>query len=476
MIEEHKSNNIKLTDPKILNLFILSLKSLHKQQENKKRNYKKLKNLFSVKVQKYDDSSSHNKTDEKFKNRKCEIANKMYKRKKNFNMHTNNNKMLMNAPTKGMKKNYGNINDDIGMNYTHQNLKINYSQGMINIYNYLDLDVSEIHDREYEYNSDSSIFTKEKIIYQDMNESYTYNNESYEYNDDFYNFKNKNGKNQNALSSKPIARNLLNERSKFIKHKFSKQMDQAKSKKFIKEDVQINTNANNNTQNNNNNVVLNSKPISKLHNHNLQPINTNLNMIYAYDLSNSTKNKTKDDLISCTNLNIDTSVYNSYKSNNSTENKKLNSTNILNYYLIKSLEEDKDLIFYNDDSKEQKIKYDDNYKCYYSLDHKSRIIYIKPSPKLLSSINSLLTSQIVSKKTTNNISNEQSNKFSSLQSPKTNALNKNIPTNDDINLKMMSFDHNDIVEKLKNLELLRNDKDSKTIISSSEEEKQSDSD
>jgi len=66
------SNENKLSHPKTLNTFISCLKSLHKQQENKKKNYKKLMNLFSVKVQKYDDSSSHNKTDEKFKVRKSD--------------------------------------------------------------------------------------------------------------------------------------------------------------------------------------------------------------------------------------------------------------------------------------------------------------------------------------------------------------------------------------------------------------------
>lgn len=46
---KYEDPNEKLTNPKIMNLYINSLKSLYKQQENKKKNYKKLTNLFSEK-------------------------------------------------------------------------------------------------------------------------------------------------------------------------------------------------------------------------------------------------------------------------------------------------------------------------------------------------------------------------------------------------------------------------------------------
>jgi hypothetical protein len=53
--------NVKynLTEPKILNLFLSSLKALYRKQEAKKKNYKKLIG-FSVRAQKYDDNSSSN--------------------------------------------------------------------------------------------------------------------------------------------------------------------------------------------------------------------------------------------------------------------------------------------------------------------------------------------------------------------------------------------------------------------------------
>ena len=307
-----------LTNPKIMNLFISSLKYQQKQQENKKKNYKKLTNLFSVRVQKYDDSSSH-KTDDKLKIRKCDLANRMYKQRHNKRTHKR---------------------------------------------------IEEYEDKNNEYNSESSIYYKDKF-YKDS-----------------VKLKSNQTRKTFSLTNKHFVKN---ERSKFLKHKFNKQVDLAKSKKYIKEFT-----------------------------------------------------------------NKDTSVYNSYKSINSTEKKNStkNST-IINYYLIKNLDQNEDLILYND---EDKFKYDENYKCYYSLDHKSRIIYIKTSPKLLSSLSSLLSSSIVSKKTTKNISNEQS-KFT--QTPK--KENENI----------IAFDHESIIEKLKNIELLRKEGEN-TIISLSDDENYSD--
>ena len=48
-----------LTEPKILNLFLSSLKALYRKQEAKKKNYKKLIG-FSTRNQKYNDSNSSN--------------------------------------------------------------------------------------------------------------------------------------------------------------------------------------------------------------------------------------------------------------------------------------------------------------------------------------------------------------------------------------------------------------------------------
>lgn len=49
---------LTLTDPIVLDILLMSLKSLHKQQEIKKKNHKKLINSFSIKVQKYNDGSA----------------------------------------------------------------------------------------------------------------------------------------------------------------------------------------------------------------------------------------------------------------------------------------------------------------------------------------------------------------------------------------------------------------------------------
>jgi hypothetical protein len=288
----------KLTNPKTMNLFISALKYQLKQQELKKKNYKKLTNLFSVRVQKYDDSSSH-KTDDKLKIRKCEIANKMMKQR-------------LNRKDKLSKKVL--IESDM-------------------------------------YNSESSKYNKERFD----SESETQ-----------FKFRKTISLNQKSKNT-----------SKFIKHKFNKQVDLAKSKRYK-------------------------------------------DKFNSIDTKESYKSLERHD-----------------SNNNST---------IINYYLIKNIDENEDLIFYND---EDKFQYDENYKCYYSLDHKSRIIYIKTSPKLLSSISSLINSTIVSKKTTKNISNEQS---------------KLSPKKED---NAFQFDHESIIEKLKNIELLR--KEGETIIQSEDE-------
>jgi hypothetical protein len=307
-------------------------------------------NLFSVKVTKYDDSSSHYRTDDKnsIRGNKYDISQRVVKKK-----------------TKNIKKKMSKLKE------FSPKVKI----------------LDENSNDEYEYNSDSSIFTQE-------------NNFQLKY-------KEKIERNVISLTKNQFPKS---ERSKLIKNKFNRQMDQAKLKKFIKEDI----------------------------------MNQNLGKNYFN--------------VEC--LKYLDSLEGSYKSLNSIDNKKSSSTNknknLINYYFIKNLNENKELILYNkDDSDDQKIKFDDNYKCYYSLDHKSKIIYIKPSPKLLSSISSILNSKLASSKATKNISMNQS-KISYTPKEKTNDL---------------AFDHNSIIQKLKNIEISRNEFEAEpNIVYSSEDE------
>lgn len=407
-------NENKLSNPKVLNTFISCLKSLHKQQENKKKNYKKLMNLFSVRVQKYDDSSSHNKTDEHFKARKGELVNKMNKKKKSYTCNPGNTNAQynhgnpINNPIKDLnsaqKKNYYSSNNfemEDNLETMNNHLQINANNE--------EEQTESLEDRDYELecNSDSSIYTysKDKNIYSDEEEDEGY----------FSNPKRKKTFSMNKC--------MMNERAKFFKHKFNKQMDQAKSKKFIKED----------------NIRQNNLPSYNSYRHtptNKANLSSNMNTLCINTNFN---------------INFDTSMYNSYKSVNSTERKNTKlSEEFVNYYLINSVEDHKDLIFYNG---EEGMKYDENYKCYYSLDHKSRIIYIKPSPKLLSSLSSIFNSKLISKKTTKNISNEESGISQTPQKE----------TNLDNDVNMLNFDHNKIIEKLKNLELMRKDTDSNFV-------------
>jgi hypothetical protein len=365
LIQNNNDEIKKLTEPKIMNLFLSSLKSVYKQQENKKKNYKKLMNLFSVRVQKYDDSSSHTKTDEKLKAKKSDLANKMYKRRKTA--AKGGNEYYANEDARPIKNKKFNYDDTYVNNYSNKSMKYNPKY------------------ENHEYNSDSSIYTKDKILYEDSDE---------EEEGEYSKLGSNKYKNKKTFS---INKNLLNERSKFFKHKFNK--EHAKSKKFLKDGEGI--------------------------------------------------------TIKSININMDSSIYNSYKSNNSTENNLYETKNVLNYYLIKSIEEDKDLLFYNEERNDN-FKYDNNYKCYYSLDHKSRIIYIKPSPKLMSSINSILNTKIVSRKTTKSISNEQSGNFT--QTPK---KKEKIYNGEKI---MLKFNQESIIEKLKDIELLRNDEEIENII------------
>ena len=52
------SKTLTLTDPIVLDVLLMSLKALHKQQELKKKNHKKLINSFSIKVQKYNEGNT----------------------------------------------------------------------------------------------------------------------------------------------------------------------------------------------------------------------------------------------------------------------------------------------------------------------------------------------------------------------------------------------------------------------------------
>ena len=174
-MNKNEENFETLSNPKILKLFISSLNNLHKQQVNKKKNNKKFMNLFSVKVAKYDDSSSHYRTDDKncigYKYDLSSIKKK----------HKNLKKKTIKTKDSPKEK-------------------------------YLDENFHDENKQDYEYNSDSSIFTQEKKL---------------------------------QLNKEKIKRNISltknhfpkSERSKLIKNKFNTQMDQAKLKKFLKEDM-----------------------------------------------------------------------------------------------------------------------------------------------------------------------------------------------------------------------------------------------
>ena len=73
IVEKNEKKMHKLTEPKVLEILIASLKALHKQQESKRKNYKRLINSFSVRVQKYEDSSSNADTANEFKKKKTEM-------------------------------------------------------------------------------------------------------------------------------------------------------------------------------------------------------------------------------------------------------------------------------------------------------------------------------------------------------------------------------------------------------------------
>ena len=86
IVEKNEKKMHKLTEPKVLEILIASLKALHKQQESKRKNYKRLINSFSVRVQKYEDSSSNADTRGEFKLKKTEkLFLSCYSRRKKNN-------------------------------------------------------------------------------------------------------------------------------------------------------------------------------------------------------------------------------------------------------------------------------------------------------------------------------------------------------------------------------------------------------
>lgn len=333
----------KLTNPKIMNILLESLTNLHRQQESKKKQSKKIMNLFSIKVQKYEDSSSYYRTDDnlnKSKSRKFPLTTFRFKQKNKKNIWNKHKSRKINKKDYNSNTNYDSQIDILSERFKNVDVK-------------------------HDYNSDSSIYlteNKEKLlIYDEINNRFT--------------------KSLNNKCNKKV-----DNKTKLIKFKFN---DKTKTKKFIDED--------------------------------------NIKHTNIYQLSG---NELRESF-------IDQSLYNSYKSINSSDKKKSKEF-MTNFY--KNINEDKDMILYyneNDDNVN-----DNQYHSYYSLDNKSKIIYIKPSPKFFSRMPSLLESNIVSRKAPSNLSGEKSN----------------ITPKDDIKT---TFDHKSIVEKLKYLEISMNDREMK---------------
>jgi len=416
LIYKTEVNDYKLSNPKILNLFISCLKSTHLKQEIKKKKDKRLMNLFSVRVNKYDDSSSHYKTDDKFKKRKADVAKNLNKKKRTYInkvKRVNYEKLTTKNSTKKFYSSAGVVED------SEKKFKIDRNLNNLNNLNFKKTNCEE-NEYDYENNSDSSIYTKEKFLHS---------------NEEEYNFQQHHDRKPLSVVSK--RKNIINEKFKYLKSKFHKQIDKTKARK-------------NSDHLEKNEIINQNSKIKK--NHENKFMKKNLNLIDIDTNLNSP-------FVKC--IPYDNSLYNSYKSANSNE-RKTPSEHFLNYYLIKQIEDDKELIFY-DGEDHNRFQYDDNYKCHYSLDHKSRIIYIKPSPKLLSSISSILNSKICSRNTTKNLSGDRSH------------ISNGTPKKEG-----QDFDHNKIVEKLKNLELVRGQKEmeniSRKIIYSSEGENESDRD
>lgn len=121
----------------------------------------------------------------------------------------------------------------------------------------------------------------------------------------------------------------------------------------------------------------------------------------------------------------------------------INYDNTNKILLLKNVDENKDLIFYNNENDEESSQdKDSSDKVLYSVDKKNRIFYLKSS-QIISEITSLIQShqsRIFSDKPTKNITESQS-----IISPKHNTGTANI-------------DHEKIVEKLKIVERMRDRK------------------
>lgn len=423
------TNDYKLSNPKILNHFISCLKSTYKKQEIKKKKDKRLMNLFSVKVNKYEDSSSQYKTDDKFKKKKAEVAKNLNKKRRTIINNTkrinDNQAKFINTTKKNSTKNFyssaGAVDDDTEKRLYKQETNFDSTQKK-------QIHISEDYEYDYELNSDSTI--KEKFLIS--------NEKEYFYDRDYDN-------------RKPLSvinrKNILNEKFKYLKSKFNKQLDKTRQRKNsnnINSSISNNMNLNHHLDFDNKKEIENSQKHNEDYNtkSNFNSKNTN-NIRHENKFIKNADKKLNSPYLRC--LTFDNSINNSYKSVNSTD-KKNPSEHFLNYYLIKQIEDDKELIQYDVDDNNQ-FKYDDNYRCHYSLDHKSRIIYIKPSPKLLSSISSILNSKIVSRTTNKNISGDRSH--ISVGTPKKEG---------------QDFDHNKIVEKLRNLERARGEKEMENIL------------
>ena len=152
-----------LEDDRIMSIFIKSLKSLQKQQINKKKNNRKLLNLFSVKVG-YNDynvlSSSNNEFSNEAKNlglvkRKKTISNYKNKTMKNFKNTKDNQKQDLKL-TFNLNKTNKNIVLNNNSNKNESAISKNDVNNLINkkVSNLNNLSVSY-----FSYNSDSSIYT-----------------------------------------------------------------------------------------------------------------------------------------------------------------------------------------------------------------------------------------------------------------------------------------------------------------------------
>lgn len=118
----------KLTEPKILNLFISSLKELYRQQEIKKKNYKKLINSFSVRTQNFEDNHNNNQQQLDYKLTKNDfiILSAHYRKKKsNECLSHNSDSSIYNSNNNNEKVEAKRINH-VSLNKTLQNERMKF--------------------------------------------------------------------------------------------------------------------------------------------------------------------------------------------------------------------------------------------------------------------------------------------------------------------------------------------------------------